>query len=169
MSVQPSKLITCCIKRVWENFWSLNCVTHKENGDPSKPYIVKGDCTLKRIVALALALGVVLVPVDAAAVGRVVVAEWQRRSVTLNAIVPIWRQLRAQVHSIVLRLGADVVAVLLQVAVVGRQRPVEWQTAVSEVLFLNLRSFTLLEFLQTNTSHKMSDMQTRERREVLFG
>lgn len=37
---------------------------NKKNGNPRKTNVVKGDCTLKRILIAGPAVGVVLVPID---------------------------------------------------------------------------------------------------------
>lgn len=94
---------------------------YQKDGNPCKADVVEGDGALEGVVALRLALGVVLVPVDAGAVGGLVITPGQSRCVAQELAVLVGRYVSAQVHAVVLRLGTDVIAILFLVRVVGRQ------------------------------------------------
>lgn len=114
--------------------------TDQEDGNPGEADVVKRDGALEGVVPLGLALGVVLVPVDAGLVCGDVVAPGESRGVADEFPVLGWRQVPAAVHPVVLGLGADVVPVLLLVGVVRRQRPATCPVSEERCRKVNINS-----------------------------
>lgn len=46
----------------------MNDVTHEKYGYPGQADIIERNCSLKRIIALTLALGIIVIPVNAGVV-----------------------------------------------------------------------------------------------------
>lgn len=92
--------------------------TYQKNSHPGQADIVETYGTLEGIAALWHALGVVDIPVDTRQVGRPVQSVGNGRVVAQHVSFPVVRQVLAGMHPIVIRPGADVVLILLDVLVV---------------------------------------------------
>lgn len=105
--------------------------THEENGDPGQADVVEGDGPLEGVLLPRLAMGVVLIPVDAGIYAvAAVLARHDVENARSGALVAVpalelaRREGAARVHAAVLGKGADVILVRLLNFVVAGQGPV---------------------------------------------
>jgi hypothetical protein len=110
-----------------ENFQYSGC-TYKKNGYPGETDVVERNRSLERVIWRRFALSIVLVPVDTGLSCGRAAGTSDSTVVAQHAPVFVRWQIGALVHAVVLRLGADVVSVLLHVGVVRG----EWSAGNTE-------------------------------------
>ena len=102
MSQKEKKLLPSLCNNAWIGQTDL------ENDNPGKSNVVKGDGSLERINSIGLAAGVILVPVDAGAVGGGVVAVHGGTAIAADPLILVKRQVVACPHATFTRRTADV-------------------------------------------------------------
>lgn len=130
---------------------------HQKDRRPGHSDVVERDGVLKGVVQSRPALGVVLVPVDAARIVRLV-AKWGRpsRFLARQMIVPGRRQVIAPMHAVILVQAAYPVLVAVLVLVIRGDRAATHPSVVIE-LALTWKSICLVAFIGTSLSVASSE------------
>lgn len=114
--MEYTRSMSSCI-RFMGSILTLKMWTHQKYCNPRKADIVERYRPLKRIRSSLRAVRVVLIPVDAWIVSRIVVWKWLCSLIAHKGSIAIWRKVSTQVHAAVFRRRANVVQLFRKLVV----------------------------------------------------